>query len=55
MHVRRAVFIDQPLSIDAGELTDKGSLNSSAIRERRRDAIEQLYSPIAHAAIIAIG
>jgi feruloyl-CoA synthase len=53
-HIARAIFLDRPLSIDAGEITDKGSLNASAIRERRRDLVEHLYSSLDHPAVIAI-
>jgi feruloyl-CoA synthase len=53
-HIARAIFLDRPLSIDAGEVTDKGSLNASAIRERRRDLVERLYSSLDHPAVIAI-
>ena len=54
-HVRRAIFLDRPLSMDAGEITDKGSLNNAVIRERRRDFVEHLYSSLDHPAVIAIG
>jgi feruloyl-CoA synthase len=53
-HVARAIFLDRPLSIDAGEITDKGSLNHAVIRERRRDFVEHLYTSIDHPAVIAI-
>ena len=53
-HIARAIFLDRPLSIDAGEITDKGSLNPATIRERRRDLVEALYSSLDHPAVIAI-
>ena len=53
-HVARAIFLDRPLSIDAGEITDKGSLNNAIIRERRRDFVEHLYTTVDHPAVIAI-
>ncbi len=53
-HVVRAIFLDRPLSIDAGEITDKGSLNNTIIRERRRDFVEHLYTTVDHPAVIAI-
>ena len=53
-HVVRAIFLDRPLSIDAGEITDKGSLNNTIIRERRRDFVEHLYTTVEHPAVIAI-
>lgn len=53
-HIARAIFLDRPLSMDAGEITDKGSLNASTIRERRHDLVEALYSSLDHPAVIAI-
>ena len=53
-HVARAIFLDRPPSIDAGEITDKGSLNNAILRDRRRDFVEHLYSSIDHPAVIAI-
>jgi feruloyl-CoA synthase len=53
-HVKRAIFLDRPPSIDAGEITDKGSLNNAILRERRRDFVEHLYTTLAHPAVIAI-
>ena len=38
-------FIDigEPPSLDAGEMTDKGSINQKAVLKRRRDIVERLY------------
>jgi feruloyl-CoA synthase len=41
--VRRAIFLDQPPSIEAGEITDKGTLNQRAVRENRAAVVEELY------------
>ena len=48
--VRRAVILAEPPSMEAGEMTDKGSLNQRAIRENRTALIEAMYadSPQAH-------
>ncbi len=54
-HVARAIFLDRPPSIDAGEITDKGSLNNAIVREQRRDLVEHLYTSLDHPAVIAIG
>ena len=43
-HVVRAIFVDSPPSIDAGEITDKRSLNNGIVRERRRPLIDRLYA-----------
>ena len=43
--VVRALLIDGPLSIDRGEVTDKGSINQRAVLEHRKTMVEALYSP----------
>ena len=43
--IARAVLIDTPLSIDRGEVTDKGSINQRAVLEHRSGLIDALYSP----------
>jgi len=52
--VTRAVLLDTPLSIDRGEVTDKGSINQRAVLEHRASLIEQLYAPVPPANAIAI-
>ena len=42
--VTRALLIDTPLSIDRGEVTDKGSINQRAVLDHRNDLVEMLYS-----------
>ncbi len=42
--VTRAVLLAEPPSLDAGEVTDKGSLNQRAVLERRQAAVERLYA-----------
>ena len=39
----RALLLDTPPSIDAGEMTDKGSVNQRAVLSRRADVVEELY------------
>ncbi|TDH58832.1 feruloyl-CoA synthase [Dankookia rubra] len=41
--VARAMLLAEPPSLDAGEVTDKGSLNARAIQARRADALARLY------------
>jgi feruloyl-CoA synthase len=41
----RAVVLDDPPSMAAGEITDKGTINQRAVLESRRAAVELLYSP----------
>jgi feruloyl-CoA synthase len=43
--VARAILLEEPPSLDAGEITDKASLNQRAILERRAAAVEEMYSP----------
>jgi feruloyl-CoA synthase len=42
--ITRAVLLDTPLSIDRGEVTDKGSINQRAVLEHRAGLIDALYS-----------
>jgi feruloyl-CoA synthase len=41
--IARAIVLDEPPSLDAGEMTDKGTINQRAVLKRRRDVVEQLY------------
>jgi feruloyl-CoA synthase len=52
--VTRAVLLDTPLSIDRGEVTDKGSINQRAVLDHRSDVIEQLYAPAPPAHVIML-
>jgi feruloyl-CoA synthase len=52
--IARAVLIDTPLSIDRGEVTDKGSINQRAVLDHRRRLIEELYSPTPAAHVITL-
>lgn len=42
--VVRAAVLGEPLALDSGEITEKGSLNSRLILERHRDLVERLYA-----------
>ena len=52
--VARAVLLDEPPSIDAREITDKGSLNQEAVLRHRRAVLEELYAPEPTSRIIAV-
>src|SRR4051812_21983051 len=52
--ITRAVLLDTPLSIDRGEVTDKGSINQRAVLEHRAGLIEALYSPNPPAQVIVL-
>ncbi|HEV8547620.1 MAG TPA: hypothetical protein VGQ57_01310, partial [Polyangiaceae bacterium] len=42
-HAARALVMLEPLSIDAGEITDKGYVNQRAVLARRAALVERLY------------
>jgi feruloyl-CoA synthase len=42
--IARAIILHDRPTFDAGEITEKGSLNMRLIRDRRRDVIAKLYS-----------
>ena len=43
-HVARAALLTDPLSIDAGEVTDKGSINQRAVLKARATLVADLYA-----------
>jgi feruloyl-CoA synthase len=52
--ITRAILIDTPLSIDRGEVTDKGSINQRAVLDHRSLLIDELYSPTPAAHVITL-
>jgi feruloyl-CoA synthase len=42
--IARAMLLTGPLQIDAGEITDKGSVNQRAVLKCRADLVEMLYT-----------
>ena len=52
--ITRAVLLDTPLSIDRGEVTDKGSINQRAVLDARAALIDALYSPTPAAHVIML-
>jgi feruloyl-CoA synthase len=52
--VVRAALLTDPLSIDAGEVTDKGSLNQRAVLRHRAALIETLYADPPPAFVVAL-
>jgi feruloyl-CoA synthase len=52
--ITRAILLDTPLSIDRGEVTDKGSINQRAVLDARAALIDQLYSPTMAAHVITL-
>jgi feruloyl-CoA synthase len=52
--ITRAALIDTPMSIDRGEVTDKGSINQRAVLDHRSHLIDELYSPTPAAHVITL-
>jgi feruloyl-CoA synthase len=42
--IARAMLLQEPPSLDAGEMTDKGSINQKAVLARRSALVEELYA-----------
>jgi feruloyl-CoA synthase len=42
--IARAMLLDEPPSIDAREITDKGSINQKAVLQNRSGLVEELYA-----------
>ena len=42
--IARAMFLEDSLSLEAGEVTDKGSVNQRALLQNRPQLVEELYS-----------
>jgi feruloyl-CoA synthase len=53
--ITRAILLDTPLSIDRGEVTDKGSINQRAVLEHRGALIEELYAANPSDRVISVG
>jgi feruloyl-CoA synthase len=52
--VCRAILLAEPPSLDAGEMTDKGSINQRAVLGRRAAEVADLYSSDPSARVISI-
>jgi feruloyl-CoA synthase len=50
--VARACLLEDPPSLDAGEITDKGSLNQKTMLHTRSALVEELYAPVPPARVI---
>jgi feruloyl-CoA synthase len=42
--IARLLVLDEPPSLDSGEMTDKGSINQRAVLNRRAAMVEELYA-----------
>jgi feruloyl-CoA synthase len=52
--VARAILLDEPPSIDAREITDKGSLNQRAVLQHRAALVDELYSEVVSPRVIVV-
>jgi feruloyl-CoA synthase len=52
--VRRAQVLPSAPALDAGEITDKGSINQRAVLRQRSDCIAAMYSPQPPACVIEV-
>jgi feruloyl-CoA synthase len=58
MTIERVWLLDEPPSVDAGEITDKGYINQRAVLARRAAQVEALYADapgVVRAAAIGAG
>jgi len=53
-HVRRAMLLDSPPSMEARELTDKGTLNQAAVLKNRSAVVEELYQEPASRKVLRV-
>jgi feruloyl-CoA synthase len=53
--IARALVLREPPSLDAGEITDKGTINQKAVLRRRSELVDQLYrgAPASDAIVLA--
>ena len=49
----RLLLLEEPPSLDVGEMTDKGSINQRAALKHRAALVEELYAPAASPRVIA--
>ncbi len=50
--VARAIVLDQPPSLDAREITDKGSINQKVVLQQRAALVGELYAPAPAARVL---
>jgi feruloyl-CoA synthase len=53
--IGRAILMEEPPSLDAGEMTDKGSINQRAVLQRRAALVDEMYATTPSPRVIAIG
>ena len=50
--VARALVLERPPSLDAREITDKGSINQKVVLDKRAALVEELYAPVPSARVL---
>ena len=50
--VARALVLERPPSLDAREITDKGSINQKVVLDERAALVEELYAPMPSARVL---
>ena len=50
--ITRAIILEEPPSIDAGEITDKGYINHRAVLDRRAALVLALHAPNGNAIVL---
>ena len=53
-YAMRAILLEEPPLIDAGEITDKGYINQRAVLERRAELVKKLYADPIDESVIAL-
>ena len=53
-YATRAMLLEEPPSIDANEITDKGYINQRAVLQNRAQLVEKLYHTPADASVISL-
>ncbi len=53
-HVGRAILLDSPPSLEAREITDKGTLNKAAVLKNRATAVERLYQKVLAGDVLSV-
>jgi feruloyl-CoA synthase len=51
--IARLLVVEEPPSLDAGEITDKGYINQRATLQRRQHLVERLFAKPPHPDVIA--
>ncbi len=53
-YATRAILLEEPPSLDGGEITDKGYINQRAVLERRAPLVDRLYAEPADDSVITL-